>query len=153
MFAGLMIDKIGVRIGLIIFSSLVVLGQLIFVLSIQWEVVYAIALPSRFIFGVGSESLTLTIYTYIVTSFGGLQGLALPLAIAKAGGRIADLINDNLTPAIYTQTHDVRIPLWVAWGTCLFSMSIAVLLLVIDLYKGRHKGKVQYIFRLLDSSY
>jgi MFS family permease len=55
-FGGYLVDFIGVRIGICIFSGLVCLGQAIFAFSADIGS-YPVALVGRIVFGLGGESL------------------------------------------------------------------------------------------------
>ena len=55
-FGGIFIDRIGVRISIILFSSILLLGQGIVVIG-GYTLAYVTMLSGRGIFGVGSESL------------------------------------------------------------------------------------------------
>lgn len=55
-FGGILIDKIGVRISIFIFSTILIFGQSIVVIG-GYTLSYGTLLAGRCIFGIGSESL------------------------------------------------------------------------------------------------
>jgi len=55
-FGGMLIDKIGVRVSILIFSTILILGQGIVVIG-GYSLSYYTMLIGRGIFGMGSESL------------------------------------------------------------------------------------------------
>lgn len=59
LFGGILIDKIGVKISLIIFTTLLTLGQLIFAIGGSAESLW-IMLLGRFVFGLGGECMTVS---------------------------------------------------------------------------------------------
>lgn len=56
---GYLIDNCGIRINLFVFSLMLVAGQLLFTWSIHLQS-FALAIVGRFIFGIGSECLTIS---------------------------------------------------------------------------------------------
>ena len=57
LFGGYLIDFMGIRIGITLFSSLVLAGQCVFALAVDLRN-YPLALVGRFILGLGGESLS-----------------------------------------------------------------------------------------------
>jgi MFS family permease len=70
-FGGYLIDKLGVRLCLVIFALLLLIGQVLFSfgLSIRnWPVMYL----GRFIFGIGGESFGVANQAFLVNWFKGI---------------------------------------------------------------------------------
>jgi len=59
LFGGFLVDSIGIRTGVILFSTLICIGQAVFALGCSAGA-YWLALLGRFIFGLGGESLGVT---------------------------------------------------------------------------------------------
>jgi MFS family permease len=79
-FGGYIIDRfLGVRLGSLLFCSLVLLGQVIFSMGIQFSVYYVCVL-GRFVYGLGGESLTVSQSTFTARWF---DGKLLALAFGK----------------------------------------------------------------------
>ena len=57
LFGGIFLDKIGIRSGLILFTILVTLGQIVFMLG-GYSKSYIVMLLGRVLFGLGGESMT-----------------------------------------------------------------------------------------------
>jgi len=57
LFGGILIDKIGIRLGLILFTVVLTIGQLVFTIG-GYQESYWIMMLGRFIFGLGGESMT-----------------------------------------------------------------------------------------------
>jgi MFS family permease len=56
-FGGILIDKLGVRVAILIFSTVLIAGQMIFTLG-GFLTKYWLMILGRTLFGIGSESLT-----------------------------------------------------------------------------------------------
>ena len=56
LIGGLMLDKIGVRLGLIVFTLFVTVGQLIFTFGGYWKS-FPVMLAGRIVYGVGGECM------------------------------------------------------------------------------------------------
>ena len=54
---GIMLDRVGIRLGLVMFTIVLTLGQLVFTIG-GYQESYAIMLTGRFIFGLGGECMT-----------------------------------------------------------------------------------------------
>ena len=57
LFGGLILDKIGIRIGMLIFTTVIVFGQAIFTLG-AYQNSFAWLLVGRVILGMGGESMS-----------------------------------------------------------------------------------------------
>ena len=67
--AGTLNDKIGTRIALVVFTTMMMLGHAIFYAS-TFTASYKLALFGRFIFGIGSECQQVTAFTIFGHWFG-----------------------------------------------------------------------------------
>lgn len=56
LFGGYLVDYVGIRISIILFSSLLTIGQAIFAIGCDASS-FPIAIIGRFVFGLGGESL------------------------------------------------------------------------------------------------
>mmetsp|Transcript_32062 Transcript_32062/g.42511 ORF Transcript_32062/g.42511 Transcript_32062/m.42511 type:complete len:81 (-) Transcript_32062:1146-1388(-) len=57
LLGGIFIDKIGIRLGLILFTVVLTAGQLVFAIG-GYQASYPMMMLGRFIFGLGGESMT-----------------------------------------------------------------------------------------------
>ena len=55
-FGGVFLDKIGVRMGLILFTTILTIGQLVFVIG-GYQANFNMMLAGRVIFGMGGECM------------------------------------------------------------------------------------------------
>ena len=143
MCAGFLIDKIGVRYGIIIFTGMIVVGELIFTIGVQINE-FSLSLVGRCIFGIGGECINVTIAAIVALWFMNKE-LATSLAIAKAGSRLADVVDDYITPPIYNSTQNIVIPYWMAFSFCCFSFIMGLALIAIDLYAQRKDNLMQKV--------
>eukprot|EP00008_Paramoeba_atlantica_P009366 CAMPEP_0201489330 /NCGR_PEP_ID=MMETSP0151_2-20130828/22109_1 /ASSEMBLY_ACC=CAM_ASM_000257 /TAXON_ID=200890 /ORGANISM="Paramoeba atlantica, Strain 621/1 / CCAP 1560/9" /LENGTH=507 /DNA_ID=CAMNT_0047874885 /DNA_START=44 /DNA_END=1567 /DNA_ORIENTATION=+ len=134
---GFIIDKItGVRLGAILFCSLVLTGETVFALAVQLRT-YWLAVLGRFIFGLGGESLTVAQNTFCARwAPEGL--LALWFGIVVSCSRIGSSINFIVTPLLAQK--GVPVSVWTGVGTCLLSMTACLGAASLDYY-GRNRIK------------
>ena len=116
---GYLIDRIGVKLSLFIFLSVVVGGQLFFAIAIV-SGNYAIALTARCISGLTGPSIYVAA-SVIVTRWFKFKYLAIAMGLANLGTSTADITNDYLTPVIYNSSGDVSLPFWVGFILAVFS--------------------------------
>jgi len=57
LFGGVMIDKIGIKLSLMIFTTIVTIGQMVFAIGGSSDS-FALMMVGRFIFGLGGECMT-----------------------------------------------------------------------------------------------
>ncbi|CAL1273739.1 unnamed protein product [Larinioides sclopetarius] len=127
-FGGFLIDRVfGIRLGAIIFSTFILLGQLVFALGAVVDK-YWVMEAGRFIFGIGGESLAVAQNTYAVSWFKGRE-LNMVFGVQLSFARVGSTVNFNVTPAIYsgmsqyyTGYTNLGITLFIASLTCVFSL-------------------------------
>ncbi|XP_054714124.1 major facilitator superfamily domain-containing protein 1-like [Uloborus diversus] len=143
-FGGFLIDRVfGIRLGAIIFSLFILLGQLVSATGAIFNYFWIMQL-GRFIFGVGGESLAVAQNTYAVSWFSGKElnmvfGLQLSLA------RVGSTVNLILTPEIY-DTMSQRFSDYTLLGVTLFIASLTcVLSLVAALIMGFYDWRAEKI--------
>ncbi|XP_039253474.2 lysosomal dipeptide transporter MFSD1-like [Styela clava] len=138
-FGGFLLDRVfGVRLGSLIFSMLVVIGQLIFATGALVHKIWLMDL-GRFIFGIGGESLAVAQNTYAVLWFKGKE-LNLVFGLQLSMARIGSTVNMNLMVPIYDMVNEkmkdhnktLGVSLFIAALTCLFSLTCAISLAYLD---------------------
>ena len=136
-FGGFIIDRLtGVRLGAILFCSLVLAGQTVFAIGVQSRQ-YWLALTGRFIFGLGGESLTVAQNTFCARwAPDGM--LALWFGIVVSCSRIGSSINFIVTPKL--ATVGVPVSVWTGVLTCCLSMGACIGAASLDYY-GRNRIK------------
>ena len=102
---GYMVMKLGVRSTYLLFSALVMLGQLICAMGCQHTSIN-IMLLGRMIFGLGGECLNICQNAIIVKWFSSSQ-LALPMALTISVSRFGSVLNDVFSPRIVSYVKNL----------------------------------------------
>eukprot|EP00347_Sterkiella_histriomuscorum_P003772 403363005 len=157
-FGGILLDYIGIRLGMVIFSGIILIGQ--FVISIGgFTKSYWTLIGGRIIYGLGGESLSVSQSALASRWFIGNE-LSLAMAIQISLGNVATTINGYLLPTIYNSKHLDTLG-WAFMVGVLFlaaSFLSSLILFVIDLKADKIEGSQetktaeQDKFRLKDIS-
>ncbi|XP_072033850.1 lysosomal dipeptide transporter MFSD1-like [Amphiura filiformis] len=137
-FGGFLLDRVfGIRLGTVIFSIFIVLGQCIFALGASLNS-YNIMLAGRFVFGLGGENLAVAQNTYAVVWFKEKE-LNMVFGLQLSFSRVGSTLNMNIMKPIYDLTNDafppyqrLGIALWVGAGFTIFSLLCGVYLGYLD---------------------
>ncbi|XP_029372625.1 lysosomal dipeptide transporter MFSD1 isoform X2 [Echeneis naucrates] len=160
-FGGFLLDRVfGIRLGTIIFSLFVCVGQVIFatgaIVNRFWLMEFG-----RLVFGIGGESLAVAQNTYAVNWFKGKE-LNLVFGLQLSMARLGSTVNMNIMGWVYSKIADLvgtghtalGISLMIAAVTCLFSFMCALVLAFLDKRAERilHKeqGKTGEVIKLTD---
>ena len=134
-FGGFLIDKVfGIRWGAIIFSFIILVGQLLVALGAFVNAFWIMCL-GRFIFGIGGESLAIAQNTYAVAWFKNKE-LNLVFGIQLSITRVGSTVCFNVMVPLYEALSGWKLSdhtllgmvMFVTAGTCLFSFFCAVIL-------------------------
>lgn len=128
-FGGYFVDRFGVRLCLLIFTSLIALGQVVvsFGISIKsWPVI----LTGRLIFGFGGESLTVANSALLAEWFRGRE-LAFAFGINLSVAKLGSVINNLVSPALAKSTG-VVFACWFGAILCGLSVLFVVITMPID---------------------
>lgn len=137
-FGGYLIDAVfGIRLGAIIFASIICLGQLIFAAGAYFNN-FPLTIFGRFIFGVGGESLAVAQNTYSVLWFKGKE-LNTVFGVQLSVARLGSMANFNSMEHIYNAITEkfeghtgLAITLLIAGAFCLFSVVCSLILAFFD---------------------
>ena len=143
---GYLMDRvIGYRLGAILFSSSVVLGQFLFLLGCGLNYFWLMCI-GRFFFGVGAENLFVAQFTYAGRWFRGRQ-ISLMFGVIFTFTRLGSTLNFNVTQAIYNVlslqyrlNDNLCLSLSYTLGFCLCTLSLifVILLAVVDKHAEKH---------------
>lgn len=140
--AGFLVDKLGNRLGIFLFSSLCVAGTSIFALGSYLrgtEAMLPLMLVGRLLFGAGNGSLT--IVQNRITSFWFLgKELALAFGITLTFSRLASVLNFLLTDTIYSMIG-LTWTLWAGTLICVIGLIAAIFLSIMDKVGMRQLGR------------
>ncbi|KAK6195515.1 hypothetical protein SNE40_000928 [Patella caerulea] len=137
-FGGFLIDKLfGVRLGAIIFSLFVTVGQVIFATGAMFNSPIIMD-AGRFVFGIGGESLAVAQNTYAVKWFQGRE-LNMVFGLQLSFSRVGSTVNMNVMHPIYKAINAaldgykcLGVALYVGAGMCIFSLFCALSLAYFD---------------------
>ena len=86
----------GIRIGITLFSSLVLAGQCVFALAVDLRN-YPLALVGRFILGLGGESLSVA-QSALISNWFISRNMALTFGLRLSVSRLGSVANDYSEP-------------------------------------------------------
>lgn len=129
-FGGYLVDRIGVRMCLLLFSSLITLGQVIFSLGLSiksWPVMFL----GRLIFGFGGESFTVANSALLAQWFKGKE-LAFAFGVNLSISKLGSVVN-NLVSPILTDDVNILFALWFGAILCGFCVCCVMITMPLDL--------------------
>lgn len=162
-FGGFLIDRVfGIRLGTIIFSLFVCVGQIIFALGALLDH-YWLMLAGRFVFGIGGESLAVAQNTYAVSWFKGAE-LNMVFGLQLSFSRVGSTVNMNVMGPLYKfmEKHihhgeDYKILGWTlmtGFLFCLLSLFCGVMMAFFDKRAARllkkNEAKTGEVIHLTD---
>ncbi|KAJ8952492.1 hypothetical protein NQ318_003288 [Aromia moschata] len=157
---GFLIDRVfGIRLGTNLYMTITLLGQIGFALGVYCNQ-YWLMIAGRFIFGIGGESLAVAQNNYAVLWFKGKElnmVFGLQLSFARVGSTVNFLVVEPIYDWVthkYSGPHALGIVLFIATGTCVFSMLCAIILGGLDKRAERilrrNDGASGDVVRLMD---
>jgi MFS family permease len=129
---GIIIDRIGTRKSVLIFTFLIALGALITAVTGELYVMAA----GRLVFGLGAESMIVAITTVIARWFKGKElsfAFGLNLTVARLGSFLA-LNSPTWGRSLYDYWQS---PLWLTVGAGVFALICAAVYFSIDAYASK----------------
>ncbi|CAD8147015.1 unnamed protein product [Paramecium octaurelia] len=137
-FGGVLIDKIGARTAILLFSSIIMIGQLVCVWGAS-NLSYWTLITGRVIFGMGSESLNVSQNSIMAIWFKD-QEMSLAIGLCISIPKIGNALNSLLSPQIYSKYQSLAAPMIVGVGTLIFSFICGIALIYMD-YKSEQREK------------
>jgi len=98
-FGGIFLDIIGLRLGILVFSGILTIGQGVFMIG-GYQKSFGIMIAGRVIFGLGGESLSVAQSAIVSKWFKGKE-LAMALGLNISISRLGSVINGMIVPKIY----------------------------------------------------
>jgi len=126
---GLFLDKIGIRSGLLLFTAILTIGQLVFTIG-GYQGDYNTLLAGRVIFGMGGECMNVAQSAIVSVWFKGKE-LAFALGVNMSVSRLGSVINAAVIPSVYA-TSGLGPALMVGFMICVFSLFNAFGLVWLD---------------------
>jgi len=128
-FGGLFLDKIGIRSGLILFTVILTLGQMVFMIG-GYQSNYDMMIAGRVIFGMGGESMNVAQSAIVSVWFKGKE-LAFALGVNMSISRLGSVANAAIVPSVY-DSNGLGAALMVGFVICVFSLLNAIGLVALD---------------------
>lgn len=127
---GLLLDKIGQRTALILFTILLCTGQGIFMLG-GYRESFTLMLIGRGIFGIGCESMYVG-QSAIVSSWFINYELALAISMISCIPLCGSFLNGALVPSVYENSNSFGDAFRVGFILCLVSLMLVLILTYLD---------------------
>ena len=139
-FGGFLMDFLGVRVAIFIFSTLLIIGQLIVTYG-GFAKMFWLMIVGRIVFGIGSESLTVS-QTSIVSMWFKNQELALALSLNFSIPKLGSSLNSLMTPRLYNVHDNMTLPLLMGTILCVVSWICGIFLCCMDRRNEKLEGKI-----------
>ena len=144
---GFLLDKIGTRKALILFTVLICIGQGLFMLG-GYQNSYTLMLTGRFVFGIGCENMYVGQSAMIAEWFINFE---LPLAISLISSipLFGSFLNGAVTPRVYESAQNddednqqsLGDAFRIGFYQCLGSLVLVIALTVLDYRTLKHDTK------------
>jgi MFS family permease len=132
LIGGIIIDKIGTRISVVIFTILIMIGAAITAISDKLFFMAA----GRLIFGLGAESMIVAITTIVARWFKGKElsfAFGLNLTVARLGSFLA-LNSPTWGRSLYNYWQS---PLWITVAAGIFAVVMIIVYYMMDSYASK----------------
>jgi MFS family permease len=127
---GYILDYFGIKVGVLLYNLLILLGQSCFILGSQINS-FPLLIIGRGIFGIGAESLNVAQSTIVNMWFKGKE-LSTALGISLCICRLGSSLNSYLTPLFFEQYKSISIVSLFGFGWVGFSFVCGLLLIKMD---------------------
>jgi len=128
--AGYIVDSIGVRPSMIIFSILVLAGQLLLTYG-AWLLNFTVMIAGRVVYSLGADPLNIA-QVVMVNRWFKEKELALALSLGTLMGGCGKAINSIANPLIYEATGNIASPLGFGAAICAFSVLCVFVMVIWD---------------------
>ena len=128
-FGGYFIDKLGVRLCLLVFAGFILCGQIVFAIGVgakSWPIMYI----GRIIYGFGGESLSVGNSALLAQWFQGKE-LAFAFGLNLSIARLGSVINNLVSPQMANMSG-VVFALWFGAIICGISFGCTMLIVPVD---------------------
>jgi MFS family permease len=125
-----LLDRFGLRVVIFVSSSLITLGQAVFLIGVAFGS-FPVALLGRAIFGCGGENINVAQSVAIVRWFVDKE-LSMAYTVASCVTLLGSVINDIIEPIIVTESGSLILGLLVGLITCVFSQVCGILFIRLD---------------------
>lgn len=141
---GYLLNKIGYKICLVAYASIICLGQAIFILGAQSRS-YPWMLTGRAFIGLGAENLMIAQY-FTSHKFFEHSFLSLAIGIDMSMGLLASLVSFYVSPFAYIHSGSLQLTLWISF----IGPAVSLLSVIIFVWKYSSEDKVNATIQLLN---
>uniref|UniRef100_K3WG67 Lysosomal dipeptide transporter MFSD1 n=1 Tax=Globisporangium ultimum (strain ATCC 200006 / CBS 805.95 / DAOM BR144) TaxID=431595 RepID=K3WG67_GLOUD len=138
-FGGAFVDRFGINTALLLFSSFILFGQIIFASGSSFSS-FNLMLAGRFVVGLGGECLSVAQGALVVEWFKN-EELAFAMGLNLSISRLGSVINNELSPMV-AQAANVSAALWIGVLMCLISSASALIIVWIEI-RVKHAKSLQ----------
>ncbi|TYZ68448.1 hypothetical protein PybrP1_004307, partial [[Pythium] brassicae (nom. inval.)] len=128
-FGGAFVDRFGINTALVLFSTLILLGQVVVATGGSLDSL-ELMLIGRFVIGLGGESLSVAQGALVVEWFLN-EEIAFAMGLNLSISRLGSVINNELSPLV-AEVASVSAALWLGVSMCLISMLSVVCIIWIN---------------------
>ena len=126
---GILLDSMGIRVGLILFCVILTIGQAIFMMG-GFQNNYDEMIAGRVVFGMGGESMSVAQSSIISVWFKGKE-LAFALGLNLSVARLGSVINAAIIPSVY-DSSGLGMALAIGFFICCLSVLCALGMAYLD---------------------
>ena len=154
-FGGILIDRVfGIRLGTIVFSSILTFGQVVFAAGAFFNSYWTLV-AGRFLFGIGGESLAVAANNYVVKWFAGRE-LNMVFGLQLSVSRLGSVFNMNSMQKVFDWVSErlgettpgyiaLGVALLIACSLCLYSLFCAFMMALFDKRADRLLNRGQQV--------
>lgn len=129
-FGGYLLDYFGIRVGIILYNSLLIFGQTLFTIGC-YSNNYHMLILGRAVFGIGAESLNVAQSTIVTMWFKGKE-LSTALGISLCICRLGSSLNSFLSPLLYEYLKNLGGVSFAGLAFLIISLVCGVFLIKMD---------------------
>lgn len=129
-FGGYILDYFGVKVGVLLYVTLIISGQALFTLGC-YTGNFDLLVLGRCIYGIGDESLNVAQSTIVTMWFKGKE-LTTALGISLCVCRLGSSLNSYLSPLLYSQFGDIAHVSMVGLAFLMLSLACGIGLIIMD---------------------
>ena len=133
---GVVVDYLGVRIGIFFFSIMIVMGQTLVCVGGYLQS-YVIMIMGRILFGLGGENIGV-VQSKIICKWFKNDKVAFAISLSTALSRAGSASNSFITPKLYN--GELGFPFLVSDFLCCFSLLCGLIVSYIDLKSDKMQG-------------
>lgn len=131
---GYLSDVFGRRFGLMLSSSLIFFGHLLFAIGISGRM-FAPSVFGRLVFGIGAESYIVVVLECL--SFWNFDFLSFSMGIQSAAQRFGSALNDFMLPLIYEKTKNLPLQIWIGLALASLCLISTIIFSIIECFSSK----------------